>query len=110
MWGDTVKWEAFEQGATLRTTGSEGGTILLDEAYEGARITIERDGHSAPFSITCGVVGWLVHTRFFFTETEARDACAEMQRALGEMVTAFNADLEEDAATDLCQRFVERFP
>ena len=71
-----VNWEAFEQGTTVGTTGSEGGTILLDEAYEDARITIERGGYSAPFSITCGVVDWLVHTRFFLTEAEARQACA----------------------------------
>ena len=88
-----VKWEAFDAGTTLGTKGSEAGTIVLDAAFgDEARITIERGGHTAPFSITCGVAGWLVHTRFFSSAAEAQNACAEMQHVIGEMVAAFGSE------------------
>ncbi|MCP3856235.1 MAG: hypothetical protein GY745_13965 [Actinomycetia bacterium] len=51
--------------------------IVLDEEHvDGARITPERDAH-APWSITCGVYGWMVHTRFFSSQDEA---AAELER------------------------------
>lgn len=57
-------WIPFENGTTVGTTGSEGGTILRDELHpDGARITLERT--ASQFAITCGVYGWMVHTRFF---------------------------------------------
>ncbi len=106
-----VKWEAFDEGKTLGTEGSEAGTIVLDEAFgEHARLTIERGGHTAPFSITCGVFGWMVHTRFFSTEAEARNACTEMQEAIGEMVAALDSEIDEGSAIRLCHQFLERFP
>jgi hypothetical protein len=60
-------WSRFvdEKGAPA-VTGSEGGTIVLDEEHGlGARITLEKDGAIAPFTITCGIYGWMAHTRFF---------------------------------------------
>lgn len=55
-----MKWEPFEQGTTIGTTGSEEGEIIRDEEWKGAaRITIERGGEIAPFAITCGMYdGW----------------------------------------------------
>jgi hypothetical protein len=49
-----MSWVALEKGATVGSRGSENGVILIDEEHSlGARITLERDGASAPFPITC---------------------------------------------------------
>ncbi len=98
------EWLAFDHGATLGKRGSEGGVILTDEEYpSGARITLERDGTIAPFSITCGIYGTLVHTRFFSRQDEARAEFAAMKVELARL-----ADDGVDAAA--LERFVERFP
>lgn len=65
-------WRSFDNGASVGTTGSERGVIVLDEEHDdGARITMERDGHT-PWSITCGIYGAFMHTAFASTEGEAR--------------------------------------
>ena len=49
-------WYLFDDGKTIGQIGSENGTIIKDEDYKNScRITIEKDGCTAPFSITCGV-------------------------------------------------------
>ena len=105
-------WTQFESGSSIGKIGSESGSIILDDEHPmGARITIERDGHTAPFSITCGVYGWMVHTRFFGTEAEARQECAAMKVALAEIVDVLErsgGDLE--VAGDPFAHFVARFP
>jgi hypothetical protein len=85
---DGEMWYPFKAGTTLGETGSEDGIILRDEEYSsGARITLERDvGHFAPFAITCGIYGWMVHTRFFTTEQEANEAFEAMKAALARIV------------------------
>jgi len=58
-------WHQFEDGATLGQKGSESGVILRDEEHpQEARITLERDTRTAPFAITCGIYGCMLHTRF----------------------------------------------
>jgi hypothetical protein len=102
-----VNWRAFNGGATLGGNGSESGVIVLDEAHDGgARITLERDCPRAPFAITCGVYGLLVHTRFFATEAEGRDAVAVMKPALAELADAPLSGRGGAAAN----AFVDRFP
>ena len=62
-------WESFENGKTIGTTGSEEGVIVLDEFNkDGARITLEKGGVTAPWAITCG--GGFVHTVFFKTREQ----------------------------------------
>jgi hypothetical protein len=105
-------WKPFDAGRSLGSLGSESGVILLDEEHvEGARITIERGGSTAPFSITCGVYGWMAHTRFFATEEEARQVCAEMKVALSDLMRKLDAcgeDLESGGV--YCGNFIARFP
>ena len=105
-------WTAFNSGRSIGATGTEGGSIVLDDEHpRGAQITIERGGHIAPFAVTCGVYGWMVHTRYFGTEAEARTECAAMKVALSDIVNALNgtgSDIEAPGA--MCARFVERFP
>jgi hypothetical protein len=109
-------WREFSMGTTIGKVGSEGGTIIVDESFDhGARITLERSTRLAPFAITCGVSGWLVHTRFFEKEAEARSQCdtmkvalarmAEMARSLGDVRPSDTAMIGR-----LCEEFVEKFP
>ena len=84
---------------------SEGGTVVRDEVHpDGARVTQERDGRTAPWSITCGIHGLMVHTVFCADEPSARatyDALKadierilrlpddEMSRAVGALVEKY---------------------
>jgi hypothetical protein len=44
--------------------GSEEGIIPRDEEHpQEARIHLERDTRNAPFAITCGIYGCMMHTR-----------------------------------------------
>lgn len=111
------RWMEFGGGASTGDTGSEGGTILLDEEYEGgARITLEKNGITAPYSITCGIYGWMVHTRFFSGEGEARAEYDLMKKALADIAERIplrnDPELEEKAqfvSRDISE-FVDRFP
>ena len=54
--------------------GSEGKASLsaTRSISLGARITLERDCRVAPFAITCGIYGWMMHTRFFSSQVRGR--------------------------------------
>lgn len=107
-------WIAFESGSTIGATGSEGGTILRDELHpEGSRITLERT--ASRLAITCGIYGWMVHTRFFADESEAVAAFEEMKPALEEILARLPAgDEDVEAAVpevaEVLNDFVARFP
>ena len=104
------EWSPFEGGRSMGLVGSEAGVIVLDdELADGARITIERNCQSAPYAITCGVYGWMVHTRFFSSETEARSECVKMKVALVRLVRTLTAD-DRDAAGAACEEFTTLFP
>ncbi|MBN9119119.1 MAG: hypothetical protein J0I06_08155 [Planctomycetes bacterium] len=110
-------WAAVENGMTLGTQGSEGGVIERDEEHaDGARITIERGGSTAPYSITCGIYGWMCHTRFFGTAQEANQAFEEMKFGLTNILALIplQSDPEADAkcarVVNTVQDFVARFP
>lgn len=109
-----TSWIPFENGTTVGATGSEGGIILRDELHaDGARITVERI--ASGFAITCGVDGWMVHTRFFAAEREAVAAYEQMKPALAAIVARRPvADDDVEAAVPrvgrLVDAFVARFP
>ena len=97
--------------------GTDGGTIVADDEHEhGARITLEQGGIPAPFSITCGIYGWMVHTRMFSSLDEARPAYDAMKPGLSEIVDLIplRADpaVEEKTAHVVAAitAFVGRFP
>lgn len=106
-------WIPFENGTTLGATGSERGTILRDELHpEGARMTLERT--ATGLAITCGVYGWMVHTRFFASESEAVAAYEEMKPALAEMLARLPAEGEDVEAAlaeagEMLDAFMARF-
>jgi hypothetical protein len=111
-----MSWHPFHDGETIGTRGSEAGIILRDEEHDfGARITVERDGHS-PFAITCGIYGWMVHTRFFSSEAEADDEYSRMKVDLDGILNLIpdttdpELEAKEDAVVKAIKDFVERFP
>lgn len=109
-------WQSFDKGLTIGKTGSETGIILLDEEHvDGARITLERDGHR-PFAITCGIYGWMVHTRFFLNEDDVRRDYELMKQALDPIVRSIPLRSDPDdrdkmkAIVRMIHEFVECFP
>ena len=107
-------WIAFEDGSTVGSIGSEDGVILRDERHtDGARITLERT--ATRFAITCGVYGWMVHTRFFAIESDAVAAYDEMKPALVDILSRLPADDDDDdgavgEVATVLNDFIERFP
>jgi hypothetical protein len=109
----THSWSDFDNDATLGSQGSEAGLILLDEEYDqAARITLERATRVAPFAITCGVYGCLLHTRYFGSEDEARSEYAAMKGVLQEIVDGFDSgDITiRQRARQAAEGFAEKFP
>lgn len=101
-----ASWHPVDDGATLGQMGPEGGIIIRDEEHtEGARITLERRGSIAPFSITCGVYGVMFHTRFFADEAEGQGAYALMKPGLASVAEGDASDASAGASA-----FVTRFP
>lgn len=49
-------WQPYKDGSTVGTIGTEQGIILRDEKHsEGARVTLEKNGMTAPCTIVCGI-------------------------------------------------------
>jgi hypothetical protein len=108
---EAAMWQSFDKGRTIGATGSESGIILLDEEHaDGARITLERDGHT-PFAITCGIYGWMVHTRFFDNEEDAGRAYEYMKQALNSIIQSIplNSDPDRDAKMEATTRMISEF-
>lgn len=109
-------WCPVDDGTAKEKRGSENGVIVRDEEHpHGARITLEQSGDTAPFSITCGIYGWMVHTRFFANEFEASSAFDEMKSALAAILAiipaAEDSEVEQKAqqVSDALFDFVERY-
>ncbi len=114
---EDAAWQPYEGGSTLGLSGSEGGTISWDEQYAGtARLTLEEDESRSFYALTCGVAGWLVHTRFFGSRDEAVAAFQEMRPALEELQARLPKEdprKQRDAARAggaLLAAFIGRFP
>ena len=82
-----MTWHPFERGATQGARGSESGLVVRDDEHAlGARITLETDPPAAPFAITCGIYGWMMHTRFFSSEGEAQAEFEGMKEELARIL------------------------
>jgi hypothetical protein len=110
-------WNLFDSGGTTGQEGSENGTIVRDEEHpQGARITLECNSTAAPFTITCGVYGWMVHTRFFSVEAEALAQFEEMKNALTGILATIplandpNVDVKMRRVSDALNLFVQQYP
>jgi hypothetical protein len=89
---------------------------MLDDAHaRGARITLEHGG-GMPFAITCGIDGWMVHTRFFLSEVDARLAFEAMKEALDTIIQSIPNTNDPDCEAKVkgvhnrIRAFVDRFP
>ncbi len=108
-----TSWYAIDNGATLGQKGSEDGTIFRDEEHPlEARITLERDGRAAPFAITCGIYGCMLHTRFFSLEGEACEQYDRMKEALAVLLATEDEGGPEGCGSfmDGVAAFVEEYP
>jgi len=66
-------WYNFDKGRTLGKKGAEQGIIISDmENINGARITVEKDTATAPYAITFGIYGLMLHTHFKSTPEEVQ--------------------------------------
>ena len=118
------EWYPYEAGRSIGRRGSENGVIVRDHEYGDpddpedvdARITLERGGATAPYAITCGVYGWMFHTRFFESEEEAQAAFdamkPELERLVGMIPYEEDRDVEAKAKAlgEASADFTRRFP
>jgi hypothetical protein len=109
-------WIPFQAGRTIGRRGDDYGEIIRDEEHlDGARITLEKGGHNAPFAITCGVYSWMVHTCFYLDQLTAEDEFAAMKGDLERIVSLIPRvevdDLEHRLSSieAAISNFVERF-
>ena len=109
-------WNRFDDGKSLGTKGSEDGEILRDEEHRaGARITLEKCGR-IPFTITCGLYGWMCHTRFFGDLDTASSEFESMKPALSDVLSLIptvhdmDVDRKRDKVCDAISQFVDKFP
>ena len=109
-------WYEYDEGRTIGTVGSEGGSIVRDEEHAGmSRITLELGGLHA-CSITCGIFGWMVHTRFFIDRLQAEREYEHMRSALAGIVDSIPSRGDPDAkaiartVSEQIEEFVERYP
>src|SRR5580765_8854336 len=83
-----MNWLLMDNGKTVGTRGSEEGIIVLDEEHtEGARITLEKGGRTAEWSITCGIYGGFLHTAFASSEADGRAKYSNMKTDLEKIST-----------------------
>ncbi len=110
-----TNWREYDEGFSIGTSGSDVGVIVRDEEHAGgARITLEEDGSFAPFSITCGIYGWMFHTRYFSDEAEANEEFERMKVDLDEILQTIPADEDDEdaraAVSEQLSEFVEKYP
>jgi hypothetical protein len=60
---------------------------------------LEQEADVAPFAITCGIYGWMVHARFFEAESEAQREFEMMKDGLAQVLDTIplTGDPEIDA-------------
>ncbi len=103
-------WQPLENGATIGQSGSEEGFIVRDEEHSlGARITLERAARIAPFAITCGIYGWMMHTRYFSSEPEANSQYGLMKISLSELLEAAERTAEIDGGKQVMFDGIDEF-
>ena len=73
--------------------------------------SLERNADIAPCVITCGIYGWMVHTRFFGTEDEGIVEYDKMKASLSRIVEQLSdAKHDEGRAIEAMEAFVETYP
>ena len=90
------RWTDFDEGKSIGQTGSEGGIIIRDEENTfGARVTLEGKGNIAPFSITLGIYGIMLHTGFL-SDLEQGQKCFDLYKKKIEIIINHYAVTEDE--------------
>ena len=89
--------------------------MVRDEEHSlGARISLEHECRVAPFAITCGIYGWMLHTRYFWSEDKAETQYEAMRDALAALLEAADETADVDGGRQVMMegvsKFVEMFP
>lgn len=88
-----MHWYHFNHKKTIGKRGSEEGIIVSDVEYNhAARITIEQDGITAPFSVTVGIYDVMMHTDFFSTYTQAQNYQERIMKNIERIVALLEVD------------------
>lgn len=103
-------WFEYDDGRSIGEVGAEGGEILRDEEHvHGARVTLKRASNY--ISVSCNVYGWIDHTRFFNSISEAQREYLLMRSSVGNMVENILAAGKGDLKMwEAIAEFVRRFP
>ena len=116
-----MPWTPFHNGQSIGTPGPENGRISRDDEHVlGARITLQQSepnvfARTAPCALTCGIYGWMFHTRFFGNAAAATRDSDQMKNALDAILriipTKDEATPEKTSAVcTAVEEFVKRFP
>lgn len=101
-------WSAFNFGKTIGVI-NEGGMILFDEQHTDlARITLKR-GKSF-VSISLNIYGWMDHTRFFNSDTDAQREYRAMRTSIANVLELIYDDANDIKIWEAISEFVKRFP
>lgn len=109
-------WTPYAEGKTINQEGTEGGRIIRDDEHiDGARITLEQGCRMAPFAITCGIYGWMVHSCFYADQMTAEDEYALIKEEIEHILTmiprddAPDLDYHLDSVEEAVASFARRF-
>jgi hypothetical protein len=103
-------WSAYDNGRSIGKLSAEGGLIMRDEEHSGgARITFKRG--SGYISVSCNLYGWVDHTRFFGTASDAQREYVAMKAAITQVLDVVTAEGVKDIKIwEAISEFVRRFP
>ncbi len=102
-------WTPYNNGSSVGQTSAEGGVILRDEEHQrGARITLKQG--KTFIAVSCHIYGWIDHTRFFHTLTEAQREYIIMRAALGSVMEDVAAGANDIKMWEAIANFVKKFP
>lgn len=101
-------WSAFNFGKTIGAV-SDGGVILFDEQHTDlARITLKR---SKDFiTVSLNIYGWMDHTRFFHSDTDAQREYRAMRSAVSGVLDLIYNEASDLKIWEAISEFVRRFP
>lgn len=103
-------WTVYDHGRSIGTVSAESGITLYDEEHSnGARITFKRGiGY---VSVSVNLYGWMDHTRFFTTDSDAQREYRAMKSAIHMTLNMIKtADPNDIKIWEAISEFVRRFP
>ena len=99
-------WSEIDNGETIGTIGSENGEIIKDEEHsKGARLTIEKGGDIAPYTLTSGIYGCFFHTTHL---SNIKEGISEFEAMKAEISEFVNKETSTDEEHDWILAFVGR--